>query len=164
MVGWCQILSKYIVVDSVGPYYILGIWTTHSLHLLRPLVFEALEYFWRRKYSSFLKIQNCSIRFSLTKLSKYMKGIGEVRAHFFISEIRRLFYGLSKFAVLSTWKSHAKMTVKLPYQSPSIFMKCYSSLRITQCFIYIWFLMAKLFILNGEWFYSIPWHMKERGS
>ena len=125
------------MVHSEGPYYILGIWITPSIHLLRPLVFGALEYLWGRKYFSFLKIQNCSIRFSLTKQSKYMQEIGEVRAHFFISEIRRLFYGLSKFAVLSTWKSHAKMTVKLPYQSPSIFMKCYSSLRIIQCFIYI---------------------------
>ena len=159
------------MVDSVGPCYILGIWITHSLHLLRPLVFGALEYFWRRKYSSFLKIQNCSIRFSLTKLSKYMKGIGEVRAHFFISEIPRLFYGISKFAVLSTSKSHAKITVTLSYQSPSIFMKCYSSLRMIQCFIYIHLIpsfilkvVAKLCLMKGEWSYSIPWHMKERGS
>ena len=138
------------MVHSGGPYYILGIWITPSIHLLRPLVFGALEYLWGRKYFSFLKIQNCSIRFSLTKQSKYMQEIGEVRAHFFISEIRRLFYGLSKFAVLSTWKSHAKMTVKLPYQSPSIFMKCYSSLRIIQCFIYI-HLIPHGKIIYTEW-------------
>ena len=138
------------MVHSGGPYYILGIWITPSIHLLRPLVFGAPEYLWGRKYFSFLKIQNCSIRFSLTKQSKYMQEIGEVRAHFFISEIRRLFYGLSKFAVLSTWESHAKMTVKLPYQSPSIFMKCYSSLRIIQCFIYI-HLIPHGKIIYTEW-------------
>ena len=79
-----------------------------------------------------------------------MKGIGKVRAHFLISEIQRLFYGISKFSVLSTLKSHAKMTVNLPYQSPSIFMKCYSSLRIIQCFIYI-HLIPHGKIIYTEW-------------
>ena len=79
-----------------------------------------------------------------------MKGIGEVRAHFFISEIPRLFYGISKFAVLSTSKSHAKITVTLSYQSPSIFMKCYSSLRIIQYFIYI-HLIPHGKIIYTEW-------------